>query len=326
MPELPEVEGLRRRLVPRLVGARIERLEVRDAKLWHPAEGLSEAAVAGRTVLAIDRYAKLLVFSLSGDLAFALHLKIAGQGVYQSVTGERLIGGHPYPLPGAVLPDPSTRFILWLGSGAAFFVNDQRRFSWLRLMPAAQVSEFVASHRYGPDPLAPDFTPDVLVSRLRARKGRPIKAALLDQTCLAGLGNIYADESLHAARLHPMLRAGDLTPADVRRLHAAIKHVLDIAVPVGGAIVKNGRAVADVESGRDFLRVHGRAGQPCPDCVGRAGGGSRDGSSDGSSRGATAQRSGAAGEAPRIVRAFLAGRGTYFCPVCQPAPPECGLG
>ncbi len=290
------MEGIRRRLGPVLMGRRIDHLEVRDPKLWQPEPGLSAADVAGKRIRALDRYAKLLIVGLDAGLALALHLKIAGQVVYQSASGERLVGGHPYPSPGVTLPESSTRFVLALDDGAHVFVNDQRRFSWLRLMPAERVAAFIAAHRFGPDPLDPAFTADVLAERLRARRGRPIKAALMDQTCVAGLGNIYADEALHAARLHPLVRAGDLTPEQVRRLHGAIREVLDVAVPVGGAVVKINRAVP--EPGRDFLRVHGRAGEPCPDCAATGNGET----------------------APRIVRAVLMGRGTYYCPVCQPAP------
>lgn len=306
MPELPEVEGVRRWVSPLLLGKRIEQLEVRDAKLWRPAESLAAEGVAGRAVLALDRRAKLLIFSLEADLALVLHLKIAGQVAYQSPTTARLLGGHPYPLLDAILPSSATRFLFKLEDGGTLYVNDQRRFAWLRLLRQADLPEFVAGQRYGPDPLDSAFTTEVLAARLRARKGRPIKSALLDQTCIAGLGNIYADEALHHARLHPMMRAGDAGPAQVERLHDAIVNVLAVAVPVGGALIKGGHASIDPASGRDFLRAHGRAGQLCQNCAPPGSG------SDGP---------GQVTRAPRLVRAFLASRGTYFCPVCQPAPP-----
>jgi formamidopyrimidine-DNA glycosylase len=302
MPELPEVEGFRRRVAPAIAGRRIIRLDVLDDKLWRPDDDLDAAMVAGRTVVDVGRRAKLLLFHLDEGLALVLHLKIAGQLVFAAADGQRMIGGHPYPLPDARLPDASTRFVLTFGSPEdTLFVNDQRRFAWLRLLPERAVPGFLAEQRYGPDPLDPQFTPAVLAARLEARRRRPAKAALLDQTCIAGLGNIYADEALHAAQLHPMHLSGDLTLSDVARLHEAIRRVLEIAVPVGGALVKVGRAIDDRDAGRDFLRAHGRAGALCPDC-------------------AAAGRLAPDGEPSRIVRAFLAGRGTYFCPVCQPAP------
>jgi formamidopyrimidine-DNA glycosylase len=296
VPELPEVEGARRRLEPLLVGRRIERFEVRDPKLWHVSEGLSEQELVGRRVARIDRHAKVLDFVVEGELRLLVHLKIAGQFAYQLADGSRFVGGHPYPLPTADLPDTSTRFSLYVEGGDALHINDQRRFAWARLLRPAEADAYIAEQKYGPDPLRPDFTPHLLGERLRARKGRPIKAALLDQTCLAGLGNIYADESLHGARLHPMTRTADLSERQVAALHSAIRAVLELAVPVGGAYVVNGKvATPEDQLERDFLRAHGRAGQPCPDC-----------------------------KKPKavIVREFLAGRGTYYCPGCQPPMKE----
>jgi formamidopyrimidine-DNA glycosylase len=294
MPELPEVEGARRRLEPLVVGRKIERLDVRDPKLWHAAEGLEAEAVAGLRTQAVTRRAKILRFELERGLALLLHLKIAGQIAYRFATGGGFIGGHPYPLPQAELPDSSTRFTLHLEGGDTLFLNDQRRFAWLRLLSSEAADEFIAGHKFGPDPLDPTFTPEVLLARLQARKGRPLKAALLDQTCITGLGNIYADESLHGSNLHPMMRAGDVTPNQAKALHTAIRTVLDIAVPVGGAYVVNGRAATPPEQmERDFLRAHGRAGLPCPDC----------------------------GPPESLIRRdFLAGRGTYWCVNCQPVP------
>jgi formamidopyrimidine-DNA glycosylase len=338
MPELPEVEGFRRRLDPLISGRRLARLDVLDEKLWRSAEGLEPLAVAGSSVLALERRAKLLLLYLDGDrveglhpegaprgpggLVLALHLKIAGQLVFATPDGRRAVGGHPYPLPDVALPAPSTRFVLDFGPAGTLYVNDQRRFAWLRLMSVACLPGFLDEQRYGPDPLDPSFTAEVFAARLRSRRGRPIKAALLDQTCVAGLGNIYADESLHGAGLHPLRRTGSLSGEETVRLHGAICSVLARAVPVGGAVVKRPRAVSedrpasleatpsgatpleatDTGAGeRDFLRAHGRAGAPCPDC-------------------AVAGRLAPGGEPPTIVRQFLAGRGTYYCPTCQPAP------
>jgi formamidopyrimidine-DNA glycosylase len=342
MPELPEVEGFRLRLAPLISGRRLARLDVLDEKLWRPAAGLDPRAVGGSSVLSLERRAKLLLFHLDGvrlggalhglppggappgpggGLVLALHLKIAGQLVFATPDGRRAVGGHPYPLPDVALPAPSTRFVLDFGPRGTLYVNDQRRFAWLRLMPLADLPGFLDAQRYGPDPLDPGFTAEVFAARLQARRGRPIKAALLDQTCVAGLGNIYADESLHGAGLHPMRRTGSLTDTEAARLHSAIRSVLARAVPVGGAVVRpvvrrprgvaEGRTAPSAETSseataagvgeRDFLRAHGRAGSPCPDC-------------------AAAGRVTAAGEPPTIVRQLLAGRGTYFCPTCQRAP------
>lgn len=320
MPELPEVESLRQRLAPHVVSRTITELTVRDAKHWYVAEGLDADSVSGLAIQDLERRAKLLLWRLSGGLSLICHLKLAGQVVYAAPGGERLLGGHPYPLPDAQLPNTSTRFTVALDDGAMVYFNDQRRFAWMRLLPNEAADTFEAKQAYGPDPLASDFTIAVLAARLAARKGRPIKAALLDQTCIAGLGNIYADESLHLAGLHPMRRAGDLSPEEVARLHAAIVAVLALAVPVGGAIVAGGKAVNDADSGRDFLRAHGRAGLICPTCLERL---SRRVASEPAvpaPNGAASMESLASSAPAQIVRAVLVGRGTYFCPVCQPAP------
>ena len=179
------------------------------------------------------------------ELVLALHLKIAGQLVFATPDGRRTVGGHPYPLPDVALPAPSTRFVLDFGPAGTLYVNDQRRFAWLRLMPLACLPGFLDEQRYGPDPLDPSFTAEVFAARLRSRRGRPIKAALLDQTCVAGLGNIYADKSLHGSGLHPLRRTGSLSGEEMVRLHGAICSVLARAVPVGGAVVKRPRAVSE---------------------------------------------------------------------------------
>ena len=303
MPELPEVEGFRRRLVPVAVGREVTGLAVFDEKRWHPASGLDAGSVRGATIDAIDRAGKMLVYRLSGGLALAMHLKIAGQLVLERPDGPRLVGGHPYPRSGIELPDTSTRFLIELSGDVRLWFNDQRRFGWLRLMPLTEVDLFVASHDYGPDPIAPGFSDAVLGSRLSMRAGRPVKVALLDQSCIAGVGNIYADEALYRARIHPRRLAGSLDARDIARLTVELVGILNIAVPVGGALMRGNRKVdvdSEVDSGRDFLEAHGCAGAACPRCIARGEAGLDD--------------------APRIVRTVVGGRGTYLCPICQTEP------
>lgn len=303
MPELPEVEGFRRRLEPVIVDRAVARLTVFDDKRWHPSDGLDAQMVAGGVVQSIDRAGKMLLCNLSNGLALAMHLKIAGQLVLEAPDRARLVGGHPYPRPGTDLPDTSTRFLLEFAGGIRLWFNDQRRFGWLRLMPSADVGDFVAGHSYGPDPIAADFTAEVLRERLAARAGRPVKVALLDQTCVAGVGNIYADESLYRARIHPRRLAGSLGPAEVVTLHHELVGILMMAVPVGGALMRGNRKIAvddEVNVGRDFLEAHGCAGAQCPRCLARG---------DVDPNGASV-----------IIRTVVGGRGTYLCPTCQPEP------
>lgn len=303
MPELPEVEGFRRRVEPFLVGATIARLHVLDEKRWHPAAGLDAASLGGAKVTAISRVGKMLLLSLDRPITLALHLKIAGQLVHVRDDGTRILGGHPYPLAGADLPDTATRVWISFTNGDMLFINDQRRFCWVRVMPSGDVEGFVADHGYGPDPIDPAFSAEVLGARLALRRGRPVKVALLDQTCVAGIGNIYADESLYRARIHPRRLAGTLDFNEIRRLHEAIVGILAVAVPVGGALMMGNRrsAVTDpADAGRDFLQAHGCPGDPCAQCR-------EDGRGSG-------------GAVPLIIREVVGGRGTYFCPECQRLP------
>lgn len=303
MPELPEVEGFRRRVEPLLVGVTIACLQVLDEKRWHPAAGLDAASASGATVTAISRVGKMLIVSLDRPITLALHLKIAGQLVHVRNDGTRILGGHPYPLAGATLPDCASRVRIAFTNGDTLFVNDQRRFCWVRLMPESDVEGFVEGHGFGPDPIDPTFSAEVLGARIALRRGRPIKVALLDQTCVAGIGNIYADESLYRARIHPRRLAGTLDANEIGRLHEAIAGILAIAVPVGGALMMGNRraAVTDpADAGRDFLQAHGCPGDPCAQCR-----------EDGRTAG---------GAVPLIIREVVGGRGTYFCPECQHLP------
>lgn len=305
MPELPEVEGFRRRLEPVIVGRAMAGLAVFDQKRWHPSEGLDAGAVVGGVVQSVDRAGKMVLFRLSNGLALAMHLKIAGQLVLEAPDRARVVGGHPYPRPGSDLPDTSTRFLLEFSGDVRLWFNDQRRFGWLRLMPSADLGDFVAGHAYGPDPIAAGFTASVFRDRLAARAGRPVKVALLDQTCVAGVGNIYADESLYRARIHPRRLAGSLDSSEVATLHRELVGILLVAVPVGGALMRGNRKVAadnPEDVGRDFLEAHGCAGAVCPRCLAR-------GEFD-------------ADMAPLIIRTVVGGRGTYLCPICQPEPIE----
>ena len=287
MPELPEVETLRRSLAPALVGRAIAGVEVRLPKLWRPAPGLGTADVVGAGVQAVRRRGKHLVLDLANGLSLVFHLRLSGQLVL-SRGGETIVaGGHPVPAFGSPLPHRATHLIFDLDDGSRLYLTDIRQFGFCLLMPAAEVSVFLAERRLGPEPLGPELTPEAFLEILRRRRSARLKSLLLDQRAISGLGNIYADEALWVARLHPLRAAGTLTAEEGGRLHQAIGDVLDYALTHGVAEVLNGRAVA----GRDFPRAHGREGSPCQRC-GKA-----------------------------IERIRVAGRSSYFCPSCQPAAP-----
>jgi formamidopyrimidine-DNA glycosylase len=289
MPELPEVEMIRRGLEPVLTGRRIESLEIGKPKLFLVAGELTEADLIGRRVERLLRRAKLLVWDLDGDLALVFHFKLTGQTVYRAADGTTFGAGHPIPPFDAPVPGSMTHLVFTFDDGGTLYLNDQRQFARVRLMRAEAVAPFLEAYRFGPDPFDAALTPDALRERLRARAKMALKPLLLDQTFVAGLGNIYADETLNGAGLHPLRRAGTLDEAESGRLHAAMRSVLDLALRQGGAIVINGRMVP--VPGKDFLYVHGRAGQPCL----REDGGT-------------------------VERTVVGQRGTFLCPVCQPAP------
>lgn len=284
MPELPEVETLRRRLDQHLVGRTIAAVDVHLPKIIRPTAGLPPDAVAGRTVLAVRRRAKTMIWDLTDGLAVVLHLKLSGQLALDEADGRRpVVGGHPVPKYDAPLPQKATHVVFHLTDGARVFFTDIRQFGYVRFLTAEQVNDHLAALALGPEPLDDSFTWAAFQPLLARRPKSFLKPLLLDQSFVSGLGNIYADEALHLARLHPLRRAGDLSRPEQKRLHAAIRDVLHLAVTEGVADFEDAAALET----RGFPRVHGRAGRACHGC-GRA-----------------------------IVRIRVGTRSTYFCPRCQ---------
>ena len=236
MPELPEVESLRRDLAPTVVGRTIVRVDLRLPKLFRPSPGLSVEDLQGRRVEGLRRRAKLLVWDLSDGLALITHLKLTGQLVHVSADGQEIAhGGHPVPRWGADLPHKATHVIFHFDDGSLLYLTDIRQFARLWLMPEAEVGWFLKSQKLGPEPLTRAFSVDDLRAKL-ARRSVPIKTVLLDQKVIGGIGNIYADESLWRAKIHPRRPADSLTEDEVRRLHQAIRRVLRFAVTDGVAL------------------------------------------------------------------------------------------
>lgn len=286
MPELPEVESLVRDLSPSLVGRTIAGVEVHKPKLFNAAPGLSLEDLFGRRIERLWRRGKLSVWELSGGLSLVVHLKLAGQMVHVDQHGQELAhGGHPVPMWATPMPHKSTHVVFCLDDGSILYLTDIRQFARLHLMPSAQVEPFVKRQKIGVEPLTRRFTARTLGHKLE-RRSIPLKTAIMDQSVVGGIGNIYADESLWRARLNPRRPASSLSAADVTRLHRAIRWVLDYAVREGAAFVPHGKAISD----REFPYCHGRAGSPCPRCH------------------------------TIIQKDFVGGRGTHFCPRCQKAP------
>ena len=283
MPELPEVETVVRDLRPRIVGAEISgaRSSWSRTLRTHDPDGF-DAAVRGRRIEAVGRRAKLLVIELSGGVALTIHLKMTGQ---------------LFVVPAATPVDPYVRLILAFADGRELRFRDIRKFGRVgfyerhpgtgELVNEPGGSAVFAGH--GPEPLDPGFTVAVFRRHLRARKGR-LKPLLLDQSFIAGIGNIYADEALWAARLHPLRSASSLRPDDERRLYLAIRSILSEAIERRGSSIDDYTAPDGDGEMQEQLQVYQRTGEPCPRC-GRP-----------------------------IRRIVIGARATHFCSWCQRLP------
>jgi formamidopyrimidine-DNA glycosylase len=270
MPELPEIETLRRELHPELIGRRITDVSVRWARsVDRPGRVEFRRRLVGRRINEVQRRGKYLVVDLDDGQSLLVHLKMSGQLFLRPMKAQA---------------DPYTRVVLTLDDGRELRFCDARKFGRLYLVnDAAEVTGAL-----GPEPLDETFTVDVLAERLAQRRVR-LKPLLLDQTFLAGLGNIYANEVLHRARLHPLRRTDSLSRAEVRRLHWAIRDVLRRAIADAGASIDVWYRRTDGSPGnaQERFRVYGRAGEPCPRC------------------------------GTPIQRIMVSGRGTHICPQCQ---------
>jgi formamidopyrimidine-DNA glycosylase len=286
VPELPEVESLVRDLSPSLVGRTIQSVTVYKPKLFNATPGLTLEDLFGRRVERLWRRGKLSVWELSDGLALVVHLKLAGQLVHVDKDGHELAhGGHPVPMWGSPLPHKSSHIVFCLDDGSTLYLTDIRQFARVHLMPDRDVATFLKRQKIGVEPLTRRFTAREFGVKLR-RRSIPLKTTIMDQSVVGGIGNIYADESLWRAKLHPRRPAASLSDAEIVRLHRAIRAVLDYAVREGAAFVPHGKAISD----RAFPYCHGRAGSPCPRC-----------------------RS-------IIQKEWVGGRGTHFCLKCQKAP------
>lgn len=288
MPELPEVETVRRGL-DRLISHRVVKsVEVRDSPKSFPNAPADVAQFfVGANVTRVRRRAKVLLIDLSTDYTLVTHLKMTGQLVYR---GEQVFGaGHPNDSLIGELPDRSTRVAIEFTDGSHLYFNDQRKFGWMKLYPTVEVPNIDFMQRVGPEPLEDSFTAEQFIPRMRRRNNTTVKAAILDQTVLAGVGNIYADESLWGAKIHPATRVRAVTDEQLALLLDEIKYVMNLSIEKGGSTDKN---YVNAEGKRgsyiDFARVFRREGQPCP-------------------------------RHPDVMieKIRVAGRGTHICPVCQ---------
>jgi formamidopyrimidine-DNA glycosylase len=277
MPELPEVETIRRQLAPAIEGRRIERIDVRDPRWCAPAPPEAiEDALDERTIERLGRRGKYLIFSLEDDVHLVMHLRM---------TGNLLL----VPADEDDPQRPHLRVRFELGDKHLLFVDVRRFGTGDVLLGSDALAEFFAS-RLGVEPLGPDFTAAALTAMARGRR-QPVKAFLLTQERVAGVGNIYADEALFRARIHPLKPVGTLKRTQLEELRDAVVDTLEAGIDAKGASIDDYRHVDGAQGGfQDRFLVHTRAGEPCPRC----------------------------GTPIEKVRA--AGRGTYVCPRCQRRP------
>ena len=273
MPELPEVETVRRVLAPALEGRTLAHVEIADARLTRPLDPLEVAAeLDGERVEAVDRRGKYLIVRFESGRALLVHLRM---------TGSFLVA------PRGELPaDPHRRAVVTLDDGSDVAYRDVRRFgTWLLLEPD-ELDPYLGA-RVGPEPLGPGYKATHLAEKL-ARRRAPVKAAILDQRTVAGVGNIYADEALWRARIHPLTPAEALDPSEVKALHRGVRQALQLGIRRQGSTLRDYRQPDGAPgSAQDEFRVYGRGGEPCERC------------------------------GTPIDKIRVGGRGTWFCPSCQ---------
>jgi len=275
MPELPEVETVRVRLEPVLVGRQLQHVEIFDPRLTRPFDPAGVAAeLEGERVAAVDRRGKYLVVRFESGRVLLIHLRMTGSLLHGSLGN------------GLAVDDPHRRAVVRLDDGSDVAYRDVRRFgTWLLLEPD-QLDSYLEP-RLGSEPLARSFTTKRLAEAFAGRR-TPVKAAILDQRRLAGVGNIYADEALWRARIHPQRPAGELRADEIKALHAGIRRALKAGIERQGATLRDYRA-PDGSSGamQHEFKVYGREGEPCDRC------------------------------GTPIEKIRTAGRGTWYCPGCQ---------
>jgi formamidopyrimidine-DNA glycosylase len=273
MPELPEVETVRARLAPKLTGRRFVRVDIADPRLTRPLEPHAVAAeLEGETVAAVERRGKYLVVRFESGRSLLIHLRMTGSLLHAA--GRSLAD------------DPHRRAVVRLDDGSDVAYRDVRRFGTWLVVEEDELEPYLAT-RLGREPLERGFNARRLADRLAGRRA-PIKAALLDQRTLAGMGNIYVDEALWRARVHPLRPAGELTAEELARVTKGVKEALRAGIARQGATLRD-YSMPDGARGRmqHEFKVYGRGGEPCDRC-------------------------GAPVEKTRV-----AGRGTWYCPQCQ---------
>lgn len=286
MPELPEVETIRRDLNAILSGKKIKQANFKQSKMVRPSVKRVRESLVKNVFTKVARRGKMLVFYLKKGGVLLVHLKMTGQLVWRPVRGKMVVGGHPIVGIKSV-PNKFTHVTISFTDGSKLYFNDMRRFGYWRLVAVDEFLE-LSKHDFGLEPLTSDFSIGYFKSKLKSRGRSLIKSILLDQKVVAGVGNIYADESLWAAKLKPTRRVSSLKDQQLVTLVKAVKKILWEAVKYRGT------------SFDSYVDSYGRVGSYWPHRKVYA------------RNGLTCRRCGNI-----ILKARVAGRGTHYCPKCQ---------
>lgn len=286
MPELPEVETVRLQLLHKVKNRTVKSVQVHNLKSVDSNKNFSNL-VTGKIINHIDRIGKLMIFSFKNEDDFFLlaHLKMTGQFLLLDNTGNVNGGGHTLSPTDIHLPNSHTRITFTLDNDTKFFFNDMRKFGYVKI---ASKSEMLAARsRFGPEPINKNFNIKHLFTGLQ-KKRVSIKAALLDQTFIAGLGNIYVDEVLFASKISPLRTANTINKTEARLIAKSSYNIMNKSISVGGTTFQH-FADTNGQHGnyKDYLKVFGQQNQPCPRCK------------------------------TTILKIRVAGRGTHYCPNCQ---------
>ncbi len=284
MPELPEVETIVRGLNKFLLGKKILSVDSNNPKSFPNSQTDVDKFLIDSTILSITRRGKVIIINLTNSYSLIIHLKMTGQLIYRD-NESSFAGGHPNDSLVGSLPDKSTRVVVKFTDSSNLFFNDQRKFGWVRLLPTIEIPNIDFFKKLGPEPLDTNFNWLEFYSRLKKRSKSSIKPVLLDQTIIAGIGNIYADESLWMSKIHPATKVDKLSKTKIRNLYNNIRIILSFSIEKGGSTDRNYlNAEGKKGSYLEFANVFRKENQPCSRC------------------GTT------------IVKFKLYGRGTHICP------------
>ena len=289
MPELPEVEVIRSGLSELIAKKTIEKVNVLNDKSFQASTSSIDVFVNNSTILSVKRRAKILLIELSSGYSLVIHLKMTGQLLFRDNQNKskNFAGGHPSDSFLSVLPDNHTRVELIFTDSTTLFFNDMRKFGWIKLLPTTELKEEKFIAKLGPEPLIGNPTPEYL-KRISRHPKSLVKAALLNQEIVAGIGNIYADEALWGAMIHPKTRVENLSEKQLEDILNAAIEVMSFSINKGGSTDRNYlNAKGEKGSYLTFANVFRKEGKPCPRC----------------------------GHVIEKIR--VAGRGTHICSNCQ---------